>query len=245
MRNGKSLDWQKDLAGLAHELKSPLSAIDGAIEVLDGRQATDRQQEEYFSMIRRNIERLRGSVNDILDVFGAEGRAKLLKVQLTDIMRLCFDEREKFQDMALANKVTIKVFMRNGVPPQIYCDPNKLRLILSNLLSNSIKFTRKGVIWVILEHDEENLWITVQDTGSGISDEDIPHVFEYFYKSPTESNRYGTGFGLFIARAWVEAHGGKIQVQSPGKGGGTKFRFNIPTSRRAVKALSKVSAQTP
>jgi len=243
LKNDKSLNWKKDLAGLAHELKTPLNAIDGAIEVLDGKHSSDPVQDQYFSMIKRNIQRLRGSVDDILDVFSAEDRKQLLKVQWTDIMRLCFDEREHYQDIAHANKVTIKVYMRNGVPRPIFCDPEKLRLIISNLLSNSIKFTHKGTIWVITEQDDENLWITVQDTGSGISDDDIPHIFEYFYKSTTAANRYGSGFGLYISKAWVEAHGGKIEVSSVGEGGGAKFRFNIPTGRRAIKSLSKVSAR--
>lgn len=241
LKEDKSLNWKKDLAGLSHELKSPLAAIEGAVEMIADRPMDEiMSNKAYIAMIKNNIQRLRGSVDDILEVFSEEERRKLLRFQSTNIVRICFDEREHFQELAKLKNLNVKIHFKNGTPPDLSCDPVKFKLIISNLLSNSIKFTRKGgVIWIIIEHTKDDFLFTVEDNGCGIAKEELPHVFKYFHKKKDASNKYGSGFGLYIAKAWVEAHGGSINAYSAGLGAGTKIRFNIPTSEKIRKARQK------
>jgi len=238
LKKDKSLSWKKDLAGISHELKSPLAAIEGAIEMIANSNPDNPiNNKDYIEMVKNNIQKLRGSVDDILEVFSEEERRKLLCIELSNIVRICFDEKEHFQELAKLKRVDIKIFLKSGVPPELRCDPKKFKLIISNLLSNAVKFTKKGgIIWIIVDNTKDDFLITVEDTGCGISNEDLPHIFKYFHKKKDATNKYGSGFGLYIAKAWVEAHGGSIRASSPGVGAGSRIQFNIPTSEKIIKA---------
>ena len=111
--------------------------------------------------------------------------------------------------------------------PAVDADPSRLQRVFVNLVSNALKHTRNGTI--VIKAEEEDGWakVTVKDTGSGISAEDMPHIWERYYKG--KHSETGTGLGLFICKFIVESHGGKIWAESePGKG--TAFMFNLPLS---------------
>ena len=123
--------------------------------------------------------------------------------------------------------------------PQLWADPDRLGQVLANLLSNALRYTPAGGrVDVVAHADPHQLVVTVTDTGEGIPAEHLPHLFERFYRVDTARDRQhgGAGIGLAIARAWVEAHGGRITASSGGPGKGTRFTFTVPTDDPPAEA---------
>ena len=209
------------MADIAHELRTPLSVIQGRVEgMLDGVYPRDehhvRQLLEETRMLARLIEDLRTSAS-------LDAGTLALQPENTDLDVLIEDAVDAFRPEA--ERRELQLIVQTGDLPLLRVDPFRIKEVLSNLLSNALRYSPDGGVVRIeaLERPEEVV-VRVTDQGPGISSEDLPCVFDRFYKGATSK---GTGLGLAIAKSLVEAHGGTIAAQS-GPGVGTTIVFTLP-----------------
>ncbi len=232
----KEFDQLKDdfVSSVSHELRSPLAAISGYAELLRGKPIEDiapDKREKALSIIQESTSRLAHFINDILDL------AKL-KSGHVEVRRKPFRLRTVVEEIAglfqpLLEKKDINCFV--DIPesvPSLLVDDEKIRQVITNLLSNALKFTpSQGKIRIIARNQTDFVQISVEDTGMGIPDDQKEAVFERFRQVKTSTTavtgQKGTGLGLAIAKGNVEAHGGRIWVESE-LGKGTKVHFTIP-----------------
>ena len=217
-------------AGLTHELKSPLAAIQSALEFMKERakeKKFDPKQAEYVDLIERNSSRLSAFVNELLQIFNLQNKRKPLSDDQVDMGLLCRSVIQTYEPLAKFKGTSIE-FVSVQEPIVISCDRQKIEYIISNLLSNSVKFTLQGRIALSLIQKNSEVTISVHDTGLGISPQDLPHVFEAFFQGEDTRTVKGSGIGLTIAKTWVEAHGGHIWAESKGEGKGTDVTFTLP-----------------
>jgi two-component system sensor histidine kinase BaeS len=210
------------LADVTHEMRTPLTVIQGNLEgMLDGvypaNETNLRALVDETTLLARLIE-------DLRTLALAESGALRLKKEPTDIEALMRDVAAAFQAQAGSKGVGLTVEVPATVPP-INVDPGRMRQVLTNLLTNAMRYTPAGgSVHVRCAGADSQIRIEVQDSGSGISVEDLPHVFDRFYRS-TDSG--GMGLGLAIAKHLVEAHGGTITAGSQA-GQGTTMEIVLP-----------------
>ncbi len=210
------------LADVTHELRTPLTIMQGNLEaLLDGLYPADAQHLEPILDETRVISRL---VDDLRTLSLAEAGALTLHREPTDAAQLVTDSVASFRAQADAAGVDL-VTALDGALPQVEVDPVRMREVLSNLLSNALRYTpRGGNVRVGASAFDGHVRVSVHDTGPGIAADALPHVFDRFYKS--EESR-GAGLGLAIAKSLVVAHGGEIEAISAA-GQGTDMRFTLP-----------------
>lgn len=216
------------IAAVTHEIKSPLGAIEGALEILAAPTTSDLHRNEYLAVLRRNTERLTRYVNDLLRLYRPDAPAQALVEQEIDLCTLISEKVR--QECISTNGNQPKIILDlPSQPLSIRCDQGKIGQVLSNLLSNAMKFARLGSVTISARRDSKSIRISVADTGEGIPAEDLPHVFERFFQGRKQRKRNrGSGVGLTIAKNWVEAHGGRIWAESEGEGKGTTVTFTLP-----------------
>ena len=210
------------LADVTHELRTPLTVVQGNLEgMLDGVYPAD---EANLRSLLDEMNILARLVEDLRTLALAESGALQLKKEPTDLGMLVRDTAAAFLTQANEARVSLNVEPANDLP-WLEMDPGRIRQVLSNLLANALRYTPAGgTISVRYWQAEKRALFEVQDSGPGISAEELPHVFERFYKS-TDSG--GMGLGLAIARHLVEAHSGTIIAESePGQG--TTMRIDLP-----------------
>ena len=216
---------QKEFINVAaHELRTPIQPILGLAEVLSTKKGGIEQYNELIDAIIRNARRLQRLTEDILDVTRIESNSLALnkqKFNLNDIITGIINDIIVKKDF---NSKNVKLMYE---PKDIFvkADRSRLTQVISNLLSNSVKFTKKGTIRVTTKiKDEQNVIVGIKDTGSGINSEIFPRLFSKF---ATKSDK-GTGLGLFIAKSIVEAHGGKISAENNAERKGATFVLDLP-----------------
>ena len=212
------------LADVTHELRTPLTVIQGNLEgMLDGVYPPDPA---HLTALLEETQLLARLVDDLRTLALAESGALLLKKEPVDLAVLIHETAAGFRPQADAAQVTLEV-EGSGDPPLLNLDPERMRQVLHNLLANALRYTPPGgsirLRYEILAQDRQAL-ITLQDSGSGIPPEDLPHIFDRFYKTRDST---GMGLGLPIARNLVEAHGGTITAQSL-SGQGTRLQISLP-----------------
>lgn len=221
------------MAGLTHELKSPLASIEGALEIINETNQSediDRNKlKEYLEMIKQNSDRLNNFVDDLLNVYREKEGKSRLKMMPINVSNFCQEIIDNQIGKTLTNGHDI-VFKAEDPDIQAVCDTSKIGQVLSNLISNSIKFSESGEILVKAERKRNDVLISVSDRGRGIPPYDLPHIFERFYQGKNGKIAKGTGIGLTLSKFWVEAHGGKIWAESKGEGKGTRINFTLPMS---------------
>jgi PAS domain S-box-containing protein len=231
------------LATVSHELRTPLNAIYGWIEVLRHPSGKDMQS-QAVDAIDRSARSLAHMVDDILDVSSlATGKLRLERI-LLDVERIVHDVTVTMQAMAAAEGVTLTsgVSATTGL---LVGDGERLRQMLTNLVSNAIKFTpRGGHVKVTLEQDDRWLRLSVIDTGQGIAADFLPYVFDAFRRAPDApvSPRRGLGLGLSIVRHIAELHGGSVEVASRGAGTGSRFTVRLPLEGHPPHAMPAQTA---
>lgn len=212
--------------GLAHELKGPLGSIQGAVELLLGEMGQSKTNKkralEYVEIIQRNSERISGNVTNLLQLAKAKESDDHVERNPIDLQRVVKTVIDQYRSQAQAKKIKL-VF--SGEPVTILANEMQLSQVVSNILSNAIKFSSHGTIRVILEKNGGPVTCSVQDQGRGLSKKDLKKIFDRFYQ--VDSGVSGSGIGLTIAKAWVEAHGGKIWAESEGMGKGTRVTFTV------------------
>jgi heavy metal sensor kinase len=216
---------------IAHDLKSPVTRIRGLAEVT---LTTGRSLAEYQSMAASTVEEcdsLLGMINTMLEISEFEAGVATLSITKVDISGLIKEACDLFQPLAEDKGLVIK----SKVPPQCLLsgDKSKLQRALTNLLDNAIKYTPSGgTITASIEEGEKGVIIAVHDTGRGIAANDIPHIFDRFYRVDKSRSESGAGLGLSLVLAIVQAHGGDIEVDSSPDAGST-FTVVLPREKSA------------
>lgn len=212
----------------AHELKSPVTPIKGYLDLIISDQKTSETVKKWAKIGKRNAERLLKLVNDILDVSRLDTdtmRFDMEKINTVEILD------EIVEDMKPAVEGKNLEFIAN-IPkelPDIIGDRYRLSQVLKNLMSNALKFTDNGHIAITAREENKEILVSVDDTGIGMSKEELEKVFSKFYQAYTGEDRKneGTGLGLFICKQIIEKHKGKIWVESE-IGKGSSFKIRIP-----------------
>jgi two-component system OmpR family sensor kinase/two-component system sensor histidine kinase BaeS len=213
------------LADLSHELRTPITVIQGNVEgILDGLYPAD---ELRLKSILEETQVLSRLVDDLRTLALAESGALYLKREPTNLAELIRDAVSGFEAQIKEKEIKVETTLNGGEDANI--DPQRVREVLTNLLSNALRYSsRGGEIQVRLTEagssPERNVKISIEDNGPGIESAELSHVFERFYKS---SDSGGMGLGLSIAKYLVEAHNGEIWAESE-IGKGTKISFTFP-----------------
>lgn len=215
---------------VAHELRSPLTCISGFSELLLDPAVTREQAEEYASIIMKESNRLSDLINKFLDISKIESGKSQVRKSPVD-MKLLVEKVLDFNGQ-LAEKKHIRLnFEAPAEVSLIHVDRDMMEQVILNLFSNAVKYSPENaeVSLKIIENDE-NLVVQVADTGYGISEKALPHIFEKFYRITDNENVQdimGSGLGLALVKEIVEIHGGKIQVESK-LGEGSTFTVTLP-----------------
>jgi two-component system OmpR family sensor kinase/two-component system sensor histidine kinase BaeS len=213
------------LADIAHELRTPLSVIQGRLEgVLDGVYPRDEAQIRQVLGDARTLSRL---VDDLRTLAHAESGTLALDKEPTDLGVLAHDVIDTFSAEAAAGGVSLQL-EATAEPPLVLVDPLRIREVLINLMSNALRHTPAGgSVTIAIRAESNRVVVQVADTGKGMTPEEASKVFERFYKGPQSR---GSGLGLTIARNLVIAHHGEIHCDSR-PGTGTTFTFTLPLTR--------------
>lgn len=213
------------LADVSHELRTPLTVMQGTLEgMLDGLYPLD---EEHLAPVLEETRVLARLVEDLRTLSLSEAGSLRLHREPTDLARLVEDVVNGHRVSADASGVSLSAETPPDLPA-LDVDPARIRQVVGNLVANALRFTPSGgSVTVIAAPTPRGAAVSVRDTGSGMEPEAVEHAFDRFYRS---SSSAGSGLGLPIARNLVEAHGGRIEIESaPGRG--TEVRFTLPSDR--------------
>jgi len=231
---------------VSHELRTPLTSIKGYADLLGSGMAGEisPQQKTFLGTICTNVERMVKLVNDLISISELGGVVELQR-EAVDVTQVIHEAIETWSPRAAEREIIITAELPSSLPP-VDADPSRLRQIMDHLLSNACKFTYPGgKVSVRAELHEDTagtgkrntfLLISVSDTGVGIAAEDQERIFERFYRAdnPLQVEAGGAGVGLAIVKSLVEAHGGRIWVES-WVGEGSVFSFLLPVAQSALQ----------
>jgi signal transduction histidine kinase len=211
----------------AHELRTPILPILGISQIL--RAKVDDKEREYMDVIIRNAKRLQRLAENILDVTKIESQSLKLNKERFNLSELISTIVEEYKNEIGKDNGNIKLV--NSIIKDtviIEADRHRISQVISNLIDNAIKFTKKGTITISIEKKDDWAIVSIKDTGTGIEPEIMPKLFSKF----ASKSYQGTGLGLFICKSIVEAHGGKIWAENnnnaaDGKKGGATFSFTL------------------
>jgi signal transduction histidine kinase len=217
---------------VSHELKTPLTSVQMTVHLLleEVVGPLNSKQIELLLVARQDSDRLLAMINDLLDLTRIEqGRVRLDREQAAPA-DLVAEAIERFESKAKDGGVTLNGSVAFGLPP-VSVDRDRIAHVFDNLVGNALSHTpRNGSVELASRIKPEGMIeFTLEDSGVGIAPEHLSRIFEKFYRVPGSKSSGGAGLGLAIAREIVEAHGGRIEVQSqPGRG--TTFTFTLPTA---------------
>jgi len=223
------------LANMSHELRTPLNAIIGFTDLIKegvyGK--VNKNQYDKLDRIHRNANHLLNLINDILDLSKIEAGKMELYPEKFDLSSLIYEIKEEMEPLAKERGLD---FITETDNIDVYLDYRRLKQIVLNLVSNAIKFTKQGYVKIRTYQDEDNFYIEVEDTGIGIKEEKIEHIFEEFRQIDGSTTREfgGTGLGLSITKKLTELMKGKIEVKSE-IDKGSVFRLIFPRTKKEEK----------
>ena len=224
---------RRDLVGdLTHELRTPLTIVEGYLEGLtDG---TIEATPEIYHRLSRETGRLKRLVNDLQELSKAEAGYLPINARKFDIRSLLSQLVLRFGDQLIDSEVRLKLEASFDLP-RANADPERIEQILVNLIGNALRHTEVGVVEIQACQQKGMILVSVVDTGVGIVPEDLPHVFERFWRSDRSRNRRsgGTGIGLAISKKLVELQNGTISVESE-IGKGSTFSFTVPIAQKTI-----------
>jgi two-component system, NtrC family, sensor histidine kinase KinB len=220
------------IATVSHQLKTPLTSLRMSIHLLLEERVgnLNEQQSDLLFAARDESERLVHILDDLLNLNQIESGKANLNVYPLSPSRIGSEGIELFALHARDHGVTLVNTIDEGLP-DIIADPERIRHVFANLLSNALRFTLPGgtvTLRAVEEHDD--IRFSIEDTGEGIAKEHLAHLFEQFYRVPGQPAESGIGLGLSIVKEIVEAHGGRVGVES-NSGTGSVFWFTIPTQK--------------
>jgi two-component system, OmpR family, sensor histidine kinase ResE len=221
------------IANVSHELRTPIAMLQGYSEaIIDDIAASEEEKKEIAKIIYDESLRMGRLVNDLLDLARMEAGHITLNKEKTEVSSFLERVTNKFQGIAKEKNISLSYLRHNSedTTQQIYIDPDRIEQVLTNLIDNALRHTPEtGSVSVNYKPSKSGILVEVSDSGSGIPEEDLPFVFERFYKADKARTRgkSGTGLGLAIAKNIIEAHNGQISVHSK-LDQGTTFSFFLP-----------------
>ena len=221
---------QDFVANVSHELRTPLTTIKGYAETLLEGALKEEVASQFVQVIKRHTDRLTKIVEDLLVLSKIESKEFQMKIEVIPLPDFISDVIDFIKEAAEKKKISIS---QSKIPSSlaIEADRNYLEQVLINLLDNAIKYTHEGggVMISAIGKDQREIQFSIEDNGIGIPKEDIPRIFERFYRVDKGRSQElgGTGLGLSIVKHLVQAHGGKIWVESQLEKGST-FYFTLP-----------------
>ena len=216
------------LGVVSHDLRNPLSAITMVASVLMNHPPGDPTAlRELYEAIDESAQLMSRMIQDLLDVSNIEGGRLSLERDRQPVAPIVDRAMQMFEGVAASHRITLEHSAEPGLPA-IDADGERVLQVLANLVSNAVKFTPDGGrIDMAVRRVDDAVEFAVTDTGPGIPSEDLNHIFDRYWHARRSARTSGSGLGLAIARGLVEAHGGRIQVESV-VGKGSTFRFTIP-----------------
>ncbi len=227
----------KFVSTASHELRTPLTAIKESINLVHSEMTgpLNDNQKEFLGIAKRNVDRLARLINDVLDFQKICAGRMVFNLQSASINEVINMVEETMRPLAKEKGLDFIIELDQAVPV-VNFDKDKITQVLINLVNNAIKFTETGSIRITTSRHEDNIRVSIQDSGCGIKKEDIPRLFQEFEQLATaDSDRKtgGTGLGLAISKKIIENHGGKIWAESD-YGKGTTFYFELPSVLEAI-----------
>ncbi len=231
------------IANISHDLRSPLASIQGYLEtvLMKDDQLTPDERKRFLETILKNVTNLNQLVYELFDLSKFDAKQTQPHFEPFSIADLTQDVALKFQPIAEDKGIHLLTKLPVNLP-FVYGDIGMIERVLSNLIDNALRYTKAdGKVTIRLERKEDKVCVSVSDTGSGIPEEDLPYVFDRFYrveKSRTRNSADGSGLGLAIAKKIIEAHSSTISVESK-IDAGTIFSFDLKIYEREKKSSGK------
>jgi len=227
---------QQFIEDLAHEVKTPLAAIKGELEVTLMRLRSSEDYELVLNSSLEEVNRIIGLSENLLMLARCDSDRLTLDRGIVDLGSLVRETAGLMRSLAFQKDVSVSVSVTE--PLKVLGDEAKLNRLLLSILDNALKHTpTHGSVNVRAFGDQEWARVEISDTGGGIADSDLPHIFDRFYRGKASERQGGFGLGLTIARSIAEAHQGKIEVASP-PSGGTTFTVLLPLCRDEKTLIS-------
>ena len=218
---------------VTHELKTPLASIRLYLETLKKRDLDENKRQEFYDVMLADSDRLLQTVEQVLRAGQSGQRRRKLNLRKVDVAELVTEcvKLTRVRHNLAAEAVTFTESV-NGERPLVKADAEELRVAISNLLDNAVKYSYKGVqISVeVAVLDPKKVAVRIEDKGIGIPSAQLKRIFKRFYRVPGRvmARFKGTGLGLFIVSSVVERHGGKVFAESEGQGQGSRFTIELP-----------------
>ncbi|HEX2119744.1 MAG TPA: ATP-binding protein [Acidimicrobiales bacterium] len=224
-RRSSAGDGMEVISTVSHELRSPLTSVKGYTSLLINRweRLGEDQKRMMLEQVHHDADRVTRLVTELLDISRLESGRLVLRRQMVDLAGLVKGVVEKVRMME-ANLAADVHFPENF--PRVYADPDKIEQVLTNLVENAAKYADPRSMRVVGAVENGQVTVAVADKGEGIPDSDLPRVFTKFFRR-AQTRPTGSGLGLWISRGLVEAHGGRLVVESE-VGRGSVFRFTLP-----------------
>ena len=229
-RLGQAFKREHQFIGdVAHELKTPLSTLQSGVEITLSKNRNNEEYRQGFTEALVDINRISFTLKNILDLAWSDADNAVMTGEKFNLSDEVAELRDLVVKMAYAKKITLKGSVANDI--FIFGKKDKLNRALLNIIDNAIKYTPdKGIITLNLEKKNGQALVEVEDSGPGIAKEDLPHIFERFYRGAKASKTFGSGLGLAIAQAAIFSHRGEIKVNSS-IGHGTTFTIVLPMAK--------------
>jgi histidine kinase len=220
------------IGDVSHELRTPLTAIKGSMEgLMDG---VLPAANETYQQIHAEADRLNRLVDDLQEISRVEARAYELDIRPLDVSSLVRTVTKRLSPQAETKRITLDLELAPDLP-HVLADEDRAVQVLTNLTGNALQYTPEGGrVTIAAKRIGDEIQIAIRDTGIGIPSEHLSHIFDRFYrvdKSRSRQSGGGSGIGLTIARALVEAHGGRIWAESAGNEKGSVFTFTLPIAK--------------
>jgi signal transduction histidine kinase len=228
----KEMERMKDemVSTVSHDLKNPITSIQGFVDLIAMAGPVNERQRAFIDKVKKATADMGALINDLLDIAWIETGMKMSIVPCA-IPELVEPVVQKFREQAASKRLSLQVEPLDGLPT-VSGDPQRLRQVLSNLVGNAIKYTPDGGrITVRGNAQNGKVILEVEDNGIGIAPDDLPKVFDRFFRAEDTfiQTVEGTGLGLSIVKSIVERHGGEVTVESQ-LGEGSTFRVTLPAS---------------
>jgi CheY-like chemotaxis protein len=232
---------------MSHEIRTPMNAILGFAQLMQRDPSLTPQSREHLDIINRSGEHLLATINDILEMSKIEAGRSVFVPATFDLHALLYDLERMFRLRTDSKNLRFLMEKVGQVPRWVTTDEGKLRQVLINLLGNAVKFTEEGGISLrvggkVESADAVDLQFEMEDTGPGMAEDEIDHLFQAFEQTRTGVKSGGTGLGLALSRGFAEIMGGTISVTSK-VGKGSIFRFNIPVREDSEEHAAKQEAK--
>jgi histidine kinase len=220
------------IGDVSHELRTPLTAIKGSMEgLIDG---VLPATEETYQQIHAEADRLNRLVDDLQELSRVEARAYQLDLRRLSVSDLVQTVTKRLSPQFEMKRIALNLELDPGLPRAL-ADEDRAVQVLTNLLGNALQYTpENGTVTLSAQPSHQGIKISVRDNGIGIPAEYLPHLFDRFYRVDKSRSRRaggGSGIGLTIARALVEAQGGRLWAESAGEGAGSTFSFTLPVAK--------------